>query len=257
MYEMNRTANRMTTLLNKIERRLGAAILPLPKNVGKSMWHEIIEEDTLPTFSRFFPLGITTIIDNTCMKDGYYFVDKDLPDGAKIIGVQDVDWEAYRVSSEFDRYAVNFDSLNFVARDYSLEDVAFQQVGTDLMSLFNLGIYPEFIAPNKVKLVSVSGSTVSKYMSFPLKVLLEHPANLMTISPTMMETFERLAQADIATMLYQNLKFYDGFDTTYAQLDLHLDTIQEWYNKREDIIRELDEAHTTTANEAQPAIITV
>jgi hypothetical protein len=73
----------------------------------------------------------------------------------------------------------------------------------------------------------------------------------------MMEIFEQLAQADIATFLFQNLKYFDQQDTVYMQLDLKLDTLQEWANKRDDIIRQLEEAHTTTANEAQPIIMTV
>ena len=257
MYEMNRSANRMTSLVNKIERRLGMAMLPLPDSINKKMWHEVIEEDTIVTFSRYFPYGITVVIDNTCEKDGFYFIDKDLPAGAKILGVKDVDWQAYRLDPRYDRYGINFSTFDFISRDYAVEDVAFQQVAADYMSLFNLGIYIEFVEPNKIKLVSVNGSPVSRYRPFPLKVFIEHPANLMTISPTMMETFERLAQADIATMLWNNLKFMDGTDTVFATLDLKLDVVQEWYNKRDDIINELKEAHVSTANEYQPIIMTV
>ena len=79
----------------------------------------------------------------------------------------------------------------------------------------------------------------------------------MTIPPTQMETFEQLAIADVATAIYNVLKYYDGMDTVYANLDLKLDTLQEWYNKREDIVRELDEAHNTTANTYGSMIFTV
>ena len=244
-----RPANQMTLLLNKIERRLGLSVLPIPENIGKDTWHTIIEEDTIPTFSRYFPYKITTIIDNTCEKDGFFFIDKDLPEGTKILGVKDIDWQAYRCDPRFDRYGINFSTYDFISRDYAIDDVAFTQMAADYMSLFNLGIYIEFEYPNKIKLVSVNGSPVSRYRPFPLQIFIEHPANLMTISPTMMETFERLAQADVAGFLYQQLKYYDGTETVYTTLDLKLDTLQEWYNRREDIIRELDEAHTTTANE--------
>ena len=40
-------ANRMTKVLNKIERRLGLSMLPLPDKLSKDKWAEIIEEDTL------------------------------------------------------------------------------------------------------------------------------------------------------------------------------------------------------------------
>ena len=125
------------------------------------------------------------------------------------------------------------------------------------LSLFNLGIYIEYIPPNKIKLVSTNNSPVSKYRPFPLKIFIEHNKDLMTISPTMMETFEKLAMCDVATMLYENLKYYDGMDTVFGNLDLKLDQLQDWMNKRDDVVRELEEAHTTTANENQPIIMTI
>lgn len=254
---MNKSPNQMTLLLNKIQRRLGLITLQLPDEIGKDTWHTIIEEDTLPTFSRYFPYRITTIIDNTCEKDGFFFIDKDVPEGCKILGVKDIDWAAYRVDPRFDRYGINFSTYDFISRDYGIDDVAFSQMSADYLSLFNLGIYIEFDYPNKIRLVSVNGSPVSRYRPFPLQIFIEHPSNLMTISPTMMESFEQLAQADIATFLYQQLKYYDNQDTVYMQLDLKLETLQEWANKRDDIIRQLDEAHTTTANEGGSLIMTV
>ena len=252
-----RAGNEMTKLLNKIERRLGLSVYNLPDTLSKDTWHTVIEEDTLPTFSRYFPYGITVVIDNTCEKDGFFFIDKDLPDGCKILGVKDVDWQAYRCDPRYDRYGINFSTFDFISRDYGIDDVAFQQPAADYLSLFNLGIYIEFEYPKKIKLVSVNGSPVSRYRPFPLRVFIEHPANLMTISPTMMETFEKLAQSDVATMLYQQLKFYDGAETVFANLDLKLDDLRNWAEKREDIIRELDEAHVSTANEFSSLIMTV
>ena len=252
-----RGGNGMTSLLNKIERRLGLSLLPLPENINKDTWHTIIEEDTLPTFSRYFPYKITVVIDNTCEKDGYYFIDKDLPEGTKILGVKDVDWQAYRCDPRYDRYGINFSTYDFISRDYGIDDVALSQTSADFMSLFNLGIYIEFEYPNKIKLVSVNGSPVSRYRPFPLQVYIQHPANLMTISPTMMETFERLAICDVASFIYNQLKYYDGTDTVYANLDLKLDEIRNWAEKRDDLVRELDEAHVSTSNEFTNLIMTV
>lgn len=255
--QSTRPANQMTLLLNKIERRLGLKVLTLPEGLTKDNWAEVIIEDTIPTFSRYFPHKITTIIDNTCEKDGFFFIDKDVPEGCKIIGVKDIDWQAYRCDPRFDRYGINFATFDFISRDYGIDDVAFTQTSADFMSLFNLGIYIVFDPPNKIKLESVNGSPVSRYRPFPLQIFIEHPANLMTISPTMMETFESLAQCDVAIFLYQQLKYFDDFDTTYAQLQLKLDTLQSWADRREDLVNKLDEAHTTTSNFDQTLIMTV
>jgi hypothetical protein len=247
----------MTLLLNKIERRLGLSVLTLPDKLSKDNWHIIIEEETIPTYSRYFPYEITVIIDNTCEKDGFYFIDKDIPEGCKILGVKDIDWQSYRCDPRFDRYGINFSTYDFISRDYGIDDVALSQTSADYMSLFNLGIYIEFLYPNKVKLVSVNGSPVSRYRPFPLKVFIEHPANLMTISPTMMEIFERLAMSDVATALYQQLKYYDNAETVFTNLDLKLDDLRSCADKREDIVRELDEAHVSCSNEYGSLIMTI
>ena len=50
-------ANDMSALLTKIERRLGLVPLEphLPENMQKSAWADIIMQDTIVTFSRYFP----------------------------------------------------------------------------------------------------------------------------------------------------------------------------------------------------------
>jgi hypothetical protein len=247
--DSNVPANRLSKLLDKIERRLGTVLLNLPETIGKDYWVRIIEDDSLPVFSRFFPYKVITIIDHTCEKDGFYFIDKDLPEGSIILGVKDVDWNAYRCNNGYDRY-------NFLST-YGADEVALTQVSADYMSFFNLGIYIEFLPPNKIKLVSVNGSSVTRFRSFPLGVFIQHPSNLMTISPTMMNIFEDLCTADVATFLYEQLKHFDDTETSFLTLSLKLETIQDWKNKRDDIISRLDEAHTTTANEDQILIMTV
>lgn len=249
-------ANQMTLLLNKIERRLGLSVLPLPDNLKKDSWAEIIMEDTIPTFSRYFPYCITTLVNPCPNKDGWFFIDQNLPEGTVILGVKDISWESYRSDPRVEKYGIQMTSVDWLARDFCLDDAALTIAGNDLLSFFNLGIYIEFEYPNKIKLVSVNGFPVSQYRPFPLKVFIQHPG-LWTISPTMMEQFEKLAMCDVAISIYQVLKYYDNMDTQYATLSLQLDTIQEWANKREDIVRELDEAHTTTANEFGSLIMTV
>lgn len=249
--------NKMTKLLNKAERRLGLTVINLPDNLKKETWAEIVKEDTIPTFSRYFPFRHRVIIDHKCEKDGFFFVDRDLPEGVEIIGVKDIAWDAYRADPRMSNQGLNYGNWDFIAGEYGVADIAMTQMRADYVSLFNLGIYIEEYPPNKIKLVSVNGSTVSRYNPFPVDVYVNQPENLMGISPTMMETFEELAFSDIASALYQNLKYYDGTDTVYSTLDLKLDTLQEWANKRENIVNKLDEAHVTTANEHQHMIMCI
>ena len=255
-YGMTGKHSQMTILLNRIERQLGLSVLPLPEGLRKDDWASIIMEDTIPVFSIYFPHAMMDIITPDQQKDGFFFIDQHVPEGCRILGVKDIDWQAYKADSRFDRYGINISAQDWVSHTYALDDVALTVVGTDMMSLFDLGIYPVFEKPNKIRLESVNGTWVSQFRPFPLQIFIEHPS-IMTISPTMMETFTRLAKADISTAIYNVLKYYDRTENQYMNLELQLDTLQNWASMRDDIIKELDEAHMTTANENQQLIMTV
>ncbi len=79
MNNTNKSPNQMTKLLNKIERRLGLQVITLPEKINKDSWHTVIEEDTIPEFSRYFPNKIVSIIDNTCHKDDFILLIKIYP----------------------------------------------------------------------------------------------------------------------------------------------------------------------------------
>lgn len=87
--------NKMTDLLNKIERRLGTIPLNLPDNLKKDKWADIIKSDTIPTFSRFFPHKIRIMIDGSRIKDGFYYIDESVTENFDIIGVKDLDWATF------------------------------------------------------------------------------------------------------------------------------------------------------------------
>lgn len=252
--DTNVPANRMSKLLSKIERRLGMVMLNLPEQIGKDYWPTIIEDDSMPVFSRFFPYAITVMIDHTCHKDNYFFIDKDVPSGSIILGAKDVDWQAYRnTSTGLNKYHV-YDQNIMID---NVDGIALTQAAADYRSLFDLGIYVDFLPPNKIMLVTASGAIVNRFESFPLKIFIQHPMNLMTISPTMMGIFEDLCTSDVAAFLYNQLKYFDDTETTYMTLNLRLEILQEWMNKHDDIVRQLDEAHVSTANENQYIMVTV
>ena len=103
---LGKNANQMTLLLNKIERRLGLSVIPTPEGLHKEDWANIIMEDTIPEFSRYFPYCITTLVRPTPNKDGWCFIDQDLPEGTRILGVRDIDWLAYRSDPRVDRFGM-------------------------------------------------------------------------------------------------------------------------------------------------------
>ena len=252
-------ANSMTLLLNKIERRLGTKQLNLPEYMSKDKWaEEVICNETLDTFSRFFPNKFPYILGPQNRKGKYYLIDESICDHMTILGIQDIDWMAFRNAGSFyERYGLNtIDAQTWMSRHYALDDIALTQTGSDLVSMFNLQIYPVFVKPNKIKLESVNGAPVHRWRSFPLKVLIEH-TSLFTLSPTMMKSFIKLCMCDISDHILSYIKYYSNMDTVYGTLDLQLDRLQDWSNKREDILREYSEAAMTTANESLPLIWTV
>ena len=73
----------------------------------------------------------------------------------------------------------------------------------------------------------------------------------------MMETVEALAEADVARFLYEELKYYDGLETVYANIDLKLGDLESKASARADIIAELKDSYVSAANSNQPLMFTV
>ena len=124
-----------------------------------------------------------------------------------------------------------------------------------MASLYNRGIYIQFDYPNRFCLRGL-GNTNYDLEKFVVKLLVEHKS-LITISPTKMETFESLATADVANFLYMNLRYYDGLETTYLNIDLKLSELNDAANKREQIIEYLKDSYVSTSNDNIPYIWTV
>lgn len=252
--------NKMANLLNKIERRLGTKMLNLPEELSKDVWaNEVIAQDTLDTFSRYFPNQMNIILDKSMrLKDGWYLLDKAVPDDIDIIGVKDINWPMMSQDTLAQHEAQGYGIYSVLPTDYSYDDIAAIQMRADLTSIFLNQIFIDYVPPNKVRLKSVYDTDVSKGMkSFPITVFIKHAPNLMTIPPSMMETFEALAQADVAKFLYQNLKYFEGVETIYANMDLKLSDLENEAGKRDEIVEKLDEAHVSFANKNQPMILCV
>ena len=250
--------NRMEQLLNKIERRLGTRLLNLPKEIAKDTWADVIDEDTLSTFSRYFPNDILYLLDiNTPKKNGWYLIDEEKINSAEIIGVGDIDFSVLSKTSIYG--SVQYGYLDTIATSYGIDDVFRFQALSDLTSIFQNNLYLEFKAPNMVKITdSVNIDNIKSLRTVPIRLFTKHPKNLMTISQTQMETFEQLAICDVASYLYENLKLLDGLENVYANIDLKLQDLQEKASRRDEIVQKLDDAHVSFANNMyQPMILTV
>lgn len=253
-------SNNMTKLVEKIERRMGLSFIPIPEQLQKEHWAEhIIIPDTLTTFSRYYPRKIKYHVDSSHQqKDGWYYLDEEKLGGpnVEVLGILDLDW--FSLTNRI--HTQGYGNIDLFANSglYSPESIMLAQVSADYSSLFDSGIYIEMEEPNKFRLVSTVNQNLNKLLpDFDIYVLIKHSPDLTTISATMMEAFEELAQADVALYLYSTLKYWDGLETTYATLDLKLDDLRDWATKRNDIIEKLDEYHVSSSNNVQPMIFTV
>lgn len=252
--------NKMNLLLNKLERRLGTKPLNLPDFLSKDKWaEEVICNETLDTFSRYFPNSMHIQLDLSQRKmDGYYIIDEYIDDSIDILGVRDIDWSLFSRDSLRLQEAQGYGVYDFMTNNYGMDDIALLQMRADHMSLFNNQIFIDFKPPNMIKISSVSGADITRTMkSFPLEILIKHSPNLMTIPATMMEIFEELAEADVAKFLYENLKYYDGIETVYANIDIKISDFESKSSKRDEIVQRLEDAHVSAANPHQPLMFTI
>lgn len=250
--------NRMSALLDKVERRLGVEELNLPERMAKPVWAtKVIANDTLDTFSRYHPHRILYMLTNENKKNGWYIIDEDICESLEVIGAGDINWAEFSTKSP--SYQVGgIANYDMIANSYDVEDILMTQMMADHSSVFSSGIYVYWEPPNKVKLTCAISTTHLDFLSvIPINLLVKHPTNLMTIQPTKMETFEKLAQADVATFLYNKLKHYDGVDTVFANTDLKIDDLREEANKREDIVQKLEDTYVSAANTNQPVMYTI
>ncbi len=251
-------ANNMSRLLDKIEWRLGTKPLNLPKEIKKDKWANIIENDTLVTFSRYFPYLYNYEFGPEDKIGEYYYIDEDYLGGAKVLGIRDISWQDFATDSLAIQQNSGYGIYDFLGMNYGMDDVALLQMRADHMSLFNNGIYPVFEPPNRVKLMSTTSQDIGSLTKhFHLGIFLEHPKNLSTISPTQMETFEALAQADVAQFLYRFLKYYDQLQTVYLNIDLKLQDLETEAGKRDEIINQIKEGYVSAANANQPIMFAV
>jgi hypothetical protein len=264
---MSANANDMSLLIKKIERRLGLLMLTphLPKELGKEAWADVIRTDSLVQFSQFFPLRMRYICDENTVtkKDGWYYLKDEIIGNNKVLGVQDIDWQTMGSDNLSLSSMANYGYPEIYGYGYyGMSSLyADQTIGTALntsmTSMFTAGntIYVETEEgnPMKFRLAGISGHDL-KIKTFVIWVELEHK-DLATISPTKRTIFEALAQADVANFLAENLKYVDGLETIYAQIDLKLDKLREEANKRDNIIDELKNSYVTYSNVSAPLIV--
>lgn len=255
-------SNNMSDLLNKLERRLGLIPLTphLPKEFNKESWANVIMQDTMVTFSRYFPNKFPYVVNNetTTKKGDTYYLNDDLIGDTKVLGIIDLDWSDFGSDNlslsqlgPYGYYMPNYYGSSSVLTD----QIIGLQMNANIGSLFNNGVYIDFKDPNMFTIKGI-GNLDLNYKCFKINLLVQH-RDLSTISPTKMEIFEELAQADVAEFLYKNLRYYNNLETVFVNIDLKLEELESEGNKRENVIETLRNSYVSASNDTIPYIMTV
>lgn len=252
--------NRMSSLLDKIERRLAVRyIIEKDDRLSKDAWADVIMQETMDTFSRYFPnREIVVLTEENCRYDidGIYIINEELLDGLDIIGFGDIDWTNIHTQNRYNTYGSG-GVYDMYATPMSIYDVGLVQSAANVNSIFNSGIFVKFMEPNKIQITGINNRDLLRtYKRLPINVFVKHK-NLTTVAATKMEMFEKLACCDVAKYLIGELKYFDGYDTNYGQIDLKLDDLREEANKRESLLDEFDAQYVNPANKYQPIIMTI
>nr|DAT64667.1 MAG TPA: hypothetical protein [Caudoviricetes sp.] len=251
-------ANEMTKLLDKIERRLGTKEFGLPEELNKTSWAKtVICNETLDTFSRFFPHKIPYVLGPENKKGDHWLIDETICESMTILGAGDIDWHAWSHHFPGLMYG-GVNSYDMVTSGIDFGVVADIQMMADHVSVMSNGIYVDYEPPNRLKLnIIISSAFLTHFQRIPIKLFVKHADNLKTIYPTQMETFERLATADVATFLYERLKMYDNLETVMVNVDLKLSSLEEKSRDRQTVIDYMEQNYVSAANRNQPIMYTI
>ena len=248
----------MSDLLDRIEDRLGTRLVNLPSAIAKPYWPTIIKRDTLKTFSVFFPHRITIYVETRRKtRSGWFIVTDFMQKGQVLISIGDINW------SQFSHYAAGETSLglglyDYIGSGFSLDDVGLLQMRADHTSIFRSTIFVITERPNKVRFQTVNNRDITHYMSvIPLDIMVKNYDDLSTISPGMSEDFDDLACCDIAIFLYNQLKFFDGIETVFTNVDLKMNYLEDWANKRAEVVQRLRDNNVSAGNKAYNFMVAV
>lgn len=213
-----------TSLLRYIKRNLGASHRPLPIDDEEII--EIILEETVYTFSNYFPYLYNIVVGRehaVSGMNGRYLLDAD---GLEILGVFDTyrSYGSNRIEGIPGQLVYPTDGMN-------------NQMFTDISSYTQVTPTFEFIPPNIVEVFP------KNYYSEDVMVTLKtvHPPHLSTIPLSLREEFYTLALLDVKISLWNILKQFSGLSTAVGNIDLKIEDYEAASSERKDLLERWSE----------------
>ena len=228
-------------ILRKAKRLLGIKTFKLPFDDDELL--EIMMEDTLPTFSKYFPRYLTFPINlSKCRRAKYRVADNDRMNNRKAyhldlsqfgsdivpIDIEDIDYNYSNLSDDI----MYQDMIQGSGSPYDIMTNSFGRA-TVVAGLNNEPIHrfeaPDILILDRREYGEIFGGSV--YITF----LVLHSADLSTINLSYIDYFTKLYMIDLQISLYETLKHCDKIDTTFGEIDLKIDDWQDAKSKREEL----------------------
>ena len=209
-----------TTLIRHIKANLGATVRPLPISDEEIM--EVIKEETLPTFSNYYPYYYKVTIYpgsdflRSSEHSSTYVINTN---GLEITGISRV----YRDGSIYstDRYPY-----------YASNNVFDIAVSNNYSSDVSVPDTFKFHPPALVELFPKYNTT----KEFLVECKCVHPDSLVTIPISLKDPFFELSDIDIAIKLFPILKMYDQINTPYGNIDLKINDLEDAKSQRKELL---------------------
>ena len=192
----------------------------------------ILEQETLPTLSVYFPYYIEYILDTVTNQlpgaNNQFYLPSEI-EGFYLLGVERVlpCIGASQSTGMGNVYGGVMPSLNNFIN---------MKLDQTILSAFMVPNTFTFFPPNTIRLNGELNFTMYKRLNLTLKVT--HNKNFSTFHPGLREIIMKMAFYDIALDILGIRKYFQSLSTTFGEVDLNLDML-EVSDRRDDLIETL------------------
>ena len=220
-------------MMKLIKQQLGIYSIKLPIS-DNDLMNDVIIDDTLLTYSIYFPLvkNIPCDLNQIRVKVDRDNTTSDVSNIYEIPQIFPKDEEGERTILGIEN-VIPFNDMRYQSVQSAFQTIesfqalAISQAIGNLESVQEPSFVVEFIPPNRFR---INHGTYYKDRVI-LKVEYTYSKELYDIPMPQRDTFFDLAMLDVKRFLYNNLKYWDGFETAIARFSLK---IEEWSSAESD-----------------------
>lgn len=228
----------ISQLITRIKINCGIYSIALPFDNADEAIKDVIQNITLRTFSTLCPCYETVRFDLHSLerleKNANYevYLLPDIFSERELLFVKSADYD------ESDISGIGYWGGGIpLLQGNMLRQSMLTNAGLNLTNKIIPRVTFKYEHPRKITLYNVLSSC-----KIVLTLALSHDKNLTSITPTMEESFFKLAVLDVKDMLYQTLKHYNDIQTAYGNINLRLD---DWAQAAADRKQLLDDWENT------------